>query len=67
MGLWGVSVSFGSATGKATGKATRVVAGGWLESVEVSAGLLVAGGGGMAGCGSQPFASERARTRRSVR
>ena len=38
VGLWDVSVSFGSATGKATGKAARVVAGGWLESGEVLVG-----------------------------
>ena len=67
MGLWGVSASFGSATGKATGKATRVVAGGWLESDEVSAELFSPGCRGRASCGSQPFASERARTQRSVR
>ena len=65
--LWVVSVSFGSATGKATGKAIKVVAGGWLESGEVSVGLLSPVCRDGASRGSQPFASERARTRRSVR
>ena len=77
IGLWVVSASFGSATGKATGKAIGVDVGGRLESDGVMAEVLSPGCRGKVevvspGCrvasrGSQPFASERARTRRSVR
>ena len=62
-----MSAPFGSATGKATGKAIGVVVGGRLESDEVIVELLSPGCRGKASRGSQPFASERARTRRSVR